>query len=202
MSFDSCSNGKIQDIHIVSDVKNGDGIDFRSGCHDCTVENIYGYTSDDTVACTAINQPSEIYPIENYLYPSEPYNVLRKSSENQRNYDIYNITVANIFTGGQHHGVICLAANRQRVHHVSIKNIKEAKKGHREATVKIYTGYGTNYTAGDLHDIVIEDIESHISQYVFLCNARVKAVLVRNAKQNLVGGELMNSVYNDDITVL
>ena len=55
ISFDSCEFVRVHDIDIRSNVKNGDGINFRSGCHDCIAENISGYTSDDTVACTALS---------------------------------------------------------------------------------------------------------------------------------------------------
>ena len=35
-------------------VKNADGIDIRVGCHDIVIENITGFTEDDTVALTAL----------------------------------------------------------------------------------------------------------------------------------------------------
>lgn len=55
ISFDNCQNCHVHDLDIRSQVKNGDGIDFRSGCHHCIVERITGFTSDDTVACTALS---------------------------------------------------------------------------------------------------------------------------------------------------
>ena len=36
-------------------VKNADGIDLRQGCHDIVIENITGFTEDDSVALTALN---------------------------------------------------------------------------------------------------------------------------------------------------
>lgn len=39
-------------------VKNADGVDVRMGCHDILVENITGFTEDDTVACTGM--PGEL----------------------------------------------------------------------------------------------------------------------------------------------
>ena len=36
-------------------VKNADDIDLRQGCHDITIENIKGFTEDDSVALTALN---------------------------------------------------------------------------------------------------------------------------------------------------
>ena len=36
-------------------VKNADGIDLRQGCHDIIIENITGFTEDDTIAITGLN---------------------------------------------------------------------------------------------------------------------------------------------------
>ena len=36
-------------------VKNADGIDLRQGCHDILIENITGFTEDDSVALTGLN---------------------------------------------------------------------------------------------------------------------------------------------------
>lgn len=36
-------------------IKNADGIDLRSGCHDILIENITGFTEDDTVALTGLH---------------------------------------------------------------------------------------------------------------------------------------------------
>ncbi len=120
MSFDMCSNGYIHDIVFNSHVKNGDGIDFRSGCHDCRVERIFGTTSDDTVACTALYS-EETYPVGNYLYTLEPSRCIHGRDKMDR--DISNISIKDVKTNGMHHGVICLAANGNQVHHITIENI-------------------------------------------------------------------------------
>jgi polygalacturonase len=78
MCFSVCSEGEIRDIAFEADfswvsadgktrdpkrrpvsyanlwVKNGDGIDLRAGCHDILIENISGFTEDDTVALTNV----------------------------------------------------------------------------------------------------------------------------------------------------
>ncbi|MBO5743769.1 MAG: hypothetical protein J6R68_05755, partial [Clostridia bacterium] len=82
MTFLFCRNGKISDIDFMADhncvdsegnpcnylsrkfpyrgikVLNADGIDLRAGCHDVIVENITGFTQDDTIALTAIDGKS------------------------------------------------------------------------------------------------------------------------------------------------
>jgi len=97
-----CRNGKITDINFCSDdsaidengnlyhglireryketvVKNADGIDLRQGCHDILIENITGFTEDDTVALTNLNGRSEKHFGVDGLCK-----------------DIYNITIKNV----------------------------------------------------------------------------------------------------------
>ena len=77
LNFIHCANGKLHDIDfcacdiwVEADgtvhhgltrqhygeilVKNADGINLRQGCHDITIENITGFTEDDSVALTGL----------------------------------------------------------------------------------------------------------------------------------------------------
>lgn len=77
MNFLYCRNGHIHDIDFCSDatyikengelgfglnwdnyeatrIKNSDGIDIRWGCRDILIENITGFTEDDTIAITSL----------------------------------------------------------------------------------------------------------------------------------------------------
>ncbi len=173
--FDLCRNGHIHDIHFQTDVKNGDGIDFRSGCHKCLVEHIRGTTSDDTVACTALTKKRETFPMKNYLYPHEPGDCLRDRTD--EDCDISDITIRDVETNGKHHAVICLAANGCRVHHIQIEHIREPfLHDRRECVVKIYTGYGSGYTKGDLHHISVRDVHASYANHTVYCNAEVMDV--------------------------
>lgn len=40
-------------------VKNADGVDLRQGCHDIVIENISGFTEEDTIALTGLNGRTE-----------------------------------------------------------------------------------------------------------------------------------------------
>ena len=181
ITFECGHNLYVHDLDINSNVKNGDGIDFRSGCYDCVVENISGYTSDDTVACSALRGVGiPVYPYKNYLYPSGPCACLGR----EYNSDIYNVKIKNITTGGLCHGVICLAARGNQVYNVSIEDIHETCEGDRQSSVKIYTGYGDGYNPGDIHDISIKNVTSNISQYAVQFAAEVKNVTVENVVQN------------------
>ena len=186
--FFHCCNVHVHNLTIDSNVKNGDGINFRSGCHHCIAEDITGFTSDDTVACTALH----LYGIcdertrPNRIYPSEPFaDIYPEETE-----DIHDIEIRNISTGGYHHGVICLAAKGNHVHHIYIENIHEANQGNRKSTVKVYTGYGSGYSAGDIHDITIKNVTGKTSQYAFELGAEVLDLITENIIQlNPIGKE-------------
>lgn len=47
-------HGLIRDKYAEVLVKNADGIDLRQGCHDILIENITGFTEDDSVALTGL----------------------------------------------------------------------------------------------------------------------------------------------------
>lgn len=210
LSFDMCTGGHIHDLRLNTNVKNGDGIDFRSGCHNCIVENITGYTSDDTIACTAVTNgkatlpaPSRVYPGEYYLYPMEPTAYLAEKTAYEK--DISDITIRNIRTCGKEHCLICLASGGCRVHNIRIENIAEEAPADgavpfREATVKIYTGYGSGYTKGDLHDITVSDVHGAYADNTFFCNADVENVVLRNITHT--HNKAIRMDYPEGITVL
>ncbi len=185
ISFDNCQNCHVHDMDIRSNVKNGDGIDFRSGCHHCLVENIIGYTSDDTIACTALSRGKTERPLSKYLYVSEPYN----SSHENIDGSIHHIKIDQIRTGGKEHGVICLSAHGNQVHDIEISNVKETGEGEREATVKVYTGYGDGYHAGDIHDIKISNITSESAKYALMVRCETENLSAENIVQNNSDGK-------------
>ena len=184
--FDNCQQCYIHDIDIRSDVKNGDGIDFRSGCNHCVVENITGFTSDDTVACTALSRGKVERPLSKYLSVSEPYN----SSHENIDTSIHHIRINNVLTGGYHHGVICLSAHGNQVYDIEISNVNETKEGEREATVKVYTGYGDGYVKGDIHDIKISNVSSEKARYALMVACEPENLISENIVQNNPDGKI------------
>ena len=196
MSFDNCSYGYIHNVTVHSNVKNGDGIDFRSGCHHCKVDGVYGFTSDDTVACSALASTEvPTYQRSNYLYPMEPGR--KNSVERGCNLDIHDIEINNIMTGGHMHGVICLAIRGNQVYNISIKNVKETSEGSRKAAVEIYSRaqYGTGYREGDIHDITIDTVEANISKYAVLCSVKPVNFDIKNIVQNAPDKECIGKNY-------
>ena len=183
--FDHCQQCYVHDIDIRSDVKNGDGVNFRSGCHHCVAENITGFTSDDTVACTALSKGKCEQPLSKYLSPLEPYNASHENIDGS----IHHIRIHNIMTGGFHHGVICLSAHGNQVHDIEISNVRETGEGGREATVKVYTGYGDGYRAGDIHDVKITDVVSEKAKYALMIACEIKNFETENIVQNNPDGK-------------
>jgi polygalacturonase len=191
ISMDKCHNYKVHDLDIVSDVKNGDGVNNRAGCHDFEVYNITGSTSDDTVAMTASGYTAAAlsYPRGTYIYPLEPskFENLEMTVEEL---SIRNGKVYNINTTGKHHGVICLAADGLQVRDIFINNVREPSASTRESVVKIYSGYGTSYSAGDLNRIRVNDILSKGAKYAVQVTHTVEDVWFNKIVQENSNGHL------------
>lgn len=200
LSFDKSSNGYIHDLNIISNVKNGDGIDIRSGCHDIVIENIYGNTSDDTVAITAIYSGTS-YPIGNYQYPLEPSLYLNDSMSIQ-DLGIKNITVKNIKTTGEHHGVICLCNSGYTIKNILIDSVEDIVKSTRQANVKIYSGYGSGYNENDISDVRINNIVSNGADYgLYIPDIKVFNLWANKIVQNKIGASTYLITNKDDVII-
>ena len=70
----------------------------------------------------------------------------------------------------------------------------------RQATVKIYTGYGSGYTRGDIRDISVSNLRTTYSQHSVFCNAEVENVTLRNVTAE--NGAPMHLDFPDGITVI
>ena len=177
ISQEQCSHGYLHDIVFNTNVKNGDGIDFRNGCSFCLVDAISGTTSDDTVACTALNG-SYITPESKYIYPMQPMGLDFAGAAA----DIHDIVIRNVRTGGRHHGVICLAT-APSVYNVAIENVLEEAVSTREACVRIYTGYGSGYRKGNLRNISVTNVVSRGARFAVMVKADVKDVQFSGIRQ-------------------
>ena len=87
-------------------VKNADGIDLRQGCHDISIENITGFTEDDSIALTALNGRLEAAFSVEGLPP-----------------DISNITVRNVRTAAFCTNVRLLNQGGTRLHDILIDGV-------------------------------------------------------------------------------
>lgn len=173
----SC-RGYIHDIIFDTNVKNGDGINFRNGCSDSVVENIFGSTSDDTVACTALGNKNNPR-----VRPQQMYSKQMFGPRFEREWrGIKNILIRNIFTVGNHHGVICLATTPV-VENIEIENVYEPVESERHSLVKIYTGFGDGYVKGNLRNIKVRNVVSRGAKIAVEVRADVRDVEISNVKQ-------------------
>lgn len=151
-NFIFCRYGKICDIDFLADftridkdgnrvkgldrserlspyVKNADGIDLRIGCHDIIIENITGFTEDDTVALTALPSESAL----RFSVKDEPI-------------DIYNVTIKNIVTAAFCSNVRLLNQGLSKIYNILIDGVQDAS-----GDGKYYVGRGSaSVRIGDL----------------------------------------------------
>lgn len=179
--------GYLHDLVFHTEVKNGDGINFRNGCAYGWVEAISGFTSDDTVACTALNG-SVRSATSKYIWPMQAMGYAAKGAA-ATEADIHDIVIRNITTTGRHHAVICLATSPM-VYNITIDGVTEPAASVREACVKIYTGYGDGYQQGNLRNIAVRNVTSLGAKYAVMVKADVKDVSFVNIRQARAGGEL------------
>jgi polygalacturonase len=204
-SFDRCSYGYIHDLDIVSEVKNGDGVNLRLGCHHITIENIKGHTSDDLIALNTTTIGTT-YPCSRYVYPLDPSSYLINEGEDIRERDIHDITVSNVYssTSLYSHAIALLSRHGHQIYNVYINNVIDGNpisESKRLAIIGSYKGYGSGYNPGDMHDIKINHIVSNSSKHAIVFNDPVKNVWINNVIQNRPDGDVLFTVDPEGITM-
>jgi len=180
-----CRYGHLHDLVFNTCVKNGDGINFRNGSSHSLVENISGTTSDDTVACTALNASlAKIASMDDsrYIWSMQTMGFPEVNSDTEEA-DIHDITIRNVTSTGRHHTVILLTTS-PKIYNITIENVIEKAPSNRTACVNIYTGYGIGYKNGNFHNITVRNVESLGAKYAVMVNVAVKDVLFENIRQH------------------
>lgn len=163
LCFVYCKNGYIGDIDFAADftwdwpdgirrgeaptgdnhieystihIKNADGIDLRRGCSNIIIENITGYTEDDSVALTALCGATEAM----YGVPD--------SSDG----DIHNVIIRNIMTKTLCSNVRLLNQGGTKLYNILIDGVSDAsyEDGYRKETNTVGIGHGVQI--GDKHN--------------------------------------------------
>jgi len=104
-------HGLIRDRYAEALVKNADGIDLRQGCHDIVIENISGFTEDDTIALTGLMGRIE-----------SAFGVEELCS------DICNVTIRNIRAASFCTIVRTLNQSGIKLHHISVENVYDTSE--------------------------------------------------------------------------
>ncbi len=149
-------------------VKNADGIDLRCGCHDIVIENITGFTEDDTVALTGLWGNIE-----------KTHTVAGLST------DIHHITVRNIASAAFCTNVRLLNQGDIKLHDVQIDGVTDTAKDSPHMDKGLYAVrigdthlYGTRHaTAEETYNITVRNVRGG-GQYVVALAGDMKDVTV------------------------
>ncbi len=132
-------------------VKNADGIDLRTGCHDIIIENITGFTEDDTIALTGLPGKMEMmFGVEG------------------RDLDIYNVVIRNVMSSAYCANVRLLNQSGVKLYNIlvdgvvdSSKNSPYMERGGTGVRVGDVHMYGTRHaTADETFNITIRNVYS------------------------------------------
>lgn len=147
-------------------VKNADGIDLRIGCHDFLIENISGFTEDDSVALTALGTGEK----KRGLFVTDADS------------DIHDVKIHRVVTDSYCANVRLLNGNGHKLYNIELDGIASLHSARRTAdhgfdarnnsTVRIGDmAYTSDHpTVDDVKNITIRNVSSEASCAVTLCN--------------------------------
>ncbi len=152
-------HGLVRSRYSEALVKNADGIDLRRGCHDIVIENISGFTEDDTVAITGLNGRLE-----------QTFSVEGLSS------DICNITVRNIRSAAFCTIVRLLNQGEVKLHDITIDGVYDTSdespyldRGLYAVRIGDKRLYGTRHaTKDETYNIKIKNVSGRSDHAVAL----------------------------------
>lgn len=164
-------------------VKNADGIDLRIGCKNIKIENISGFTEDDTVALTAL------------------YGFERSFAPQGASPDISGITIKNIASDCYYtSNVRLLCGYGIQIHDVEIDGVTDTRE-HDEyiatATVRIGDNAYAKESAkpSDIYNISVKNVKSKALSGVAVCKG-LKDSVIENVRTE--GGEAF-SVFGEAV---
>ena len=137
-------------------IKNADGVDLRVGCNHITVENISGFTEDDTVALTALGGFEKPYLPEG------------------KDTDIHDVTIRNIASDCYICSNVRLLCGRgNKLYNIDIDGVRDISQNplyQTNASVRIGDVlYGEPSKLGDMHHITVKNVVSRGTSAVSIC---------------------------------
>lgn len=197
LCFIYCSNGALTDIDFCSNdtaidengnqyhyllhakghkeilVQNADGIDLRHGCHDIKIQNITGFTEDDTIALTGLIGKTKSIPFET---PGKPL-------------DICNVEIRNVRSAAHCSNVRLLSQGGVPQHDIYIDGVYDmsAESEHMDVGghgVRIGDGhvlYGWRHaTADEVYNITVKNVRSRARGAAVHLGGRMKDLVLEN----------------------
>lgn len=182
MNHHCCSKGRIANITLNAwgDRPNQDGIDLRYGCSGIRIENIMGYSGDDVIALTCLNDRDGSLMVEGM-----------ESS-------IHNVIIRNVQAAGrERRGIVRLLNNYgHKIYNVIIENVidlSEPGDPYRDGSaVRIndlaYIRDENDLARfGDTYNITVRNIVSRC-RHGFFASATLENVLIDNVQMHGDGG--------------
>jgi len=211
ISAERSENGYIHDIDVVSDCKNGDGINLRVGTKRILIENIKAKTSDDCIAINSLGTRTRDYPDGNYVFPLIPSDYLVECGEPAEDRYIHDIFIRNVVSATDHYsqGVAFMTRQRHKIFRVYISGVYDANPA---GTPKRIDMVGSYYMGGygdidlapdDLSGIRIEDVVSNSTDSALLFRHEVRDVRASGVRQNCPEGAVLTALEEnaDEIKV-
>ena len=211
MNFVFCCNGRINDIDFLADytkidengnrtpylikdsdyksvyVKNADGIDLRAGCHDIIIENITGFTEDDTIAITGL------YGTTEKLFSVEGLST-----------DIHNIIIRNVVSTAFCAIVRMLNQSGIKLYNVLVDGVMDTSKNSKYCDIggtgvrlgDVYL-YGTRHaTADETYNITVRNVYSRAQAVMRIAGAMSNCVF-----ENICAFDGCETVIEDNASV-
>ena len=193
LNFIFCSNGHISDVEFISNdiavdsdgnishglslskyadilVKNSDGIDLRQGCHNITIENITGFTEDDTVALTGLcGELEKHFAVEKFST------------------DIRNISVRNVSSSALCSNVRLLNQGGIRLYNILVDGVSDTSENSPYMDRGIYGVrigdshmYGSRHSTSDeTYNITVKNVRSR-GKYAVQLSGAIKNLVLEN----------------------
>ena len=149
-------------------IKNSDGIDLRVGCHNILIENISGFTEDDSVALTALGG----FESKQSLMLAEP----------NADCDIHAVTLRNVSTSTYCANVRLLNDNGYKLYNVTVDGVTslrfdpEYRNCHCVRIGDVHYAQ-TPSALGDTHHVTVRNVVSSAQYGVFLCKGLCDSVI-------------------------
>lgn len=149
-------------------IRNSDGIDLRTGCHDIRIEDITGFTQDDTVALTGLpGKLEEMYRVEDLST------------------DIYNVIIRNVNSASFCTNIRLLNQGGIRLYNILIDGMTDASAGSPHMDRGIYgVRVGDRHMYGPRHSTPDETFNITIRNVY--SRAHVSAVQLAGSITNCV----------------
>lgn len=153
-------------------VKNSDGIDLRSGCHNILIENITGFTEDDTIALTGLRGRLEtMFEVEGL------------------NPDIRNVTIRNVMSSAFCANIRLLNQSGIRLYNILIDGVTDTSadspymdRGGSGIRIGDTHLYGTRHaTADETFNITVRNVYSRAATVMRIAGA-MKDCLFENIR--------------------